>query len=68
VVVDDVVTTGGSTLQAIETCRSAGLEVVKVVVLVDRQEMGGREKILETTPAFDALLTLDEIMQVYLGR
>lgn len=68
VVVDDVVTTGGSTLQAIETCRSAGLEVVKVVVLVDRQEMGGREKILETTPAFDALFTLDEIMQVYLGR
>jgi len=44
VVLEDVVTTGGSTLRAIESLRTAGLEVVGVVALVDRLE-GGREAI-----------------------
>jgi orotate phosphoribosyltransferase len=65
VVVDDVVTTGGSTLQAIAACRQAGLEVVKVVVLVDRQEMNGRENILKEVPDFEALITVDEVMKLY---
>jgi orotate phosphoribosyltransferase len=41
VVVEDVVTTGGSTLKAIERCRAEGLEPLGVVALVDREE-GGR--------------------------
>ncbi len=45
VVVDDVVTTGGSTIDAISRCREEGLQVVAVVVLVDRQEEGGLEAI-----------------------
>jgi orotate phosphoribosyltransferase len=65
VVVDDVITTGGSTLQAIAACRQAGLEVVKVVVLVDRQEMHGRESILKEVPDVEALITVDEVMQLY---
>ena len=44
VVVDDVITTGGSTLKAIEAIRSAGGEVVFCLVLVDREE-GGRPAI-----------------------
>lgn len=40
VVIDDVVTTGGSTLQAIEAVRAAGGEVAFVLALVDRQEGG----------------------------
>lgn len=44
VVVDDVITTGGSTLQAIEAIEKAGGRVAFVIVLVDRQE-GGRENI-----------------------
>lgn len=40
-VVDDVVTTGGSTIDAIRRCRAEGLEVRAVVILVDRQEDGG---------------------------
>jgi orotate phosphoribosyltransferase len=40
VVLDDVVTTGGSTIDAINKCREAGLQVVGVVVLVDREEGG----------------------------
>lgn len=65
VVVDDVITTGGSTLQAIAACRENGLEVVKVVVLVDRQEMQGREHILREVPELQALLTRDEVMERY---
>ena len=65
VVVDDVITTGGSTLQAIAACRDAGMEVVKAVVLVDRQEMNGRENILKEVPEVEALVTRDEIMELY---
>lgn len=64
-VVDDVVTTGGSTLQAISACREAGLSVVKVIVLVDRQEMNGRGAILQEVPHLAALVTRDEIMEIY---
>jgi orotate phosphoribosyltransferase len=64
VVVDDVVTTGGSTLQAIDAAREAGLDVVKVMALVDRQE-GGRENIEKTGLPFEAILTREEVMQVY---
>jgi orotate phosphoribosyltransferase len=39
-VVDDVVTSGKSVIQAIGACREEGLEVVQVVVLVDREEGG----------------------------
>ncbi|MCK6556891.1 orotate phosphoribosyltransferase [Candidatus Binatia bacterium] len=39
-VVDDVVTTGGSTIDAVQRCREAGIRVAAVVVLVDRQEGG----------------------------
>jgi orotate phosphoribosyltransferase len=44
VIVDDTVTTGGSTLEAIEKVRAAGGVVAFVIVLVDRGE-GGREAI-----------------------
>jgi len=64
-VVDDVVTTGGSTLQAISACKNAGLEVAGVVTLVDRQEMNGRESIEREAHCFKALFTRDEVMQMY---
>lgn len=44
VVVEDVVTTGGSSLKAVERARMAGLKISGVVALVDRCE-GGREAI-----------------------
>ena len=44
-VLDDVVTTGGSTIDAIEKCRQEGLRIAAVVVLVDRQEEDGRGRI-----------------------
>ncbi len=47
VVVDDVCTTGGSTITAIEAVRSSGMHVAAVLCLVDRQQ-GGREVIQAT--------------------
>jgi orotate phosphoribosyltransferase len=44
VVIDDVVTTGGSTLQAIDAIEAEGGKVAFVLALVDRQE-GGRQNI-----------------------
>ena len=41
---EDVVTTGGSSLKAVESLKEAGAEVVGIVALVDRQE-GGAETI-----------------------
>ncbi|MSP62553.1 MAG: orotate phosphoribosyltransferase [Myxococcales bacterium] len=49
-VVEDVVTTGGSTLKAIERARLHGLEVRRVVALVDREEDGGREAVEREAP------------------
>jgi len=44
VVIEDVITTGGSALKAIEAVRNAGAMVIGVLSLVDREE-GGRERI-----------------------
>ena len=44
VIVDDVCTTGGSTITAIEAAREAGMHVAAVLCLVDR-EQGGRARI-----------------------
>ena len=44
VVIDDFITTGGSTITAIERIRESGLNVVLAAVLIDREE-GGRENI-----------------------
>jgi orotate phosphoribosyltransferase len=55
VIVDDVCTTGGSTITAIETTRDAGMNVIGVLCLVDR-EQGGRnhiEQALAEIPATD---------------
>jgi len=63
-VVDDVVTTGGSTIQAIERCRQEGLQVAAVVVLVDRQEEEGIARIREVAGAgvpVTAIFTIDDV-------
>jgi orotate phosphoribosyltransferase len=55
-VIEDVVTTGGSALKAIERCRAEKLEPVACVALVDRLE-GGREAIEAQGVPLDALFT-----------
>ncbi len=61
VIIDDVATTGGSTIKAIERAREEGLEVVRAVVLVDRQE-GGLENIRKIVSDVRALVTREELM------
>lgn len=61
IVIDDVATTGGSTIKAIERARENGLDVVRAVVLVDRQE-GGLENIRKHVPDTRALITRDELL------
>lgn len=65
-ILDDVITTGGSTITAIERAREAGLIVERAIALIDREE-GGRENILAHCPLVDAILTRSEIMAVYRG-
>jgi len=60
-VVEDTVTTGGSTAEAIERIVEQGLEVVGVVAVVDRLA-GGAERIEAAADApYRALITIDEI-------
>ena len=63
VIIDDVVTTGGSTIKAIERAQSEGMVVVQVVILVDRQE-GGLENIREHVSNISVIITRDELMKV----
>ncbi len=45
VIVDDVCTTGASTIAAIEAAREAGMTVAAVVCIVEREEAGGRANV-----------------------
>jgi orotate phosphoribosyltransferase len=60
VVLEDVVTTGGSALLAVEAAREFGLEVVQVIILVDREE-GGRQAVAGLVPQCDAIFTLSQL-------
>ncbi|MFA5699682.1 MAG: orotate phosphoribosyltransferase [Desulfuromonas sp.] len=60
VIVEDVVTTGGSSMQAIERAREEGLEVIGVVTLVDREE-GGRECFAAADIPFKAIFTKSQV-------
>jgi orotate phosphoribosyltransferase len=62
VIIDDVATTGGSTVKAIERARSEGLDVVKGVILVDRQE-GGLENIRSYVDDVTAVITREDLMK-----
>lgn len=57
VIVEDVVTTGGSSLKAIERVEAAGLIVDRVIAIVDRLE-GGRESFEQHGYRLDSLLTI----------
>jgi orotate phosphoribosyltransferase len=63
VIIDDVITTGGSTIIAIEHAREAGLIVDRVITLIDREE-GGKENILRHVKNIQSVFTRTEIMQL----
>ena len=67
-ILDDVITTGGSTITAIVRAREAGLVIDRVIALIDREEEGGRENIEAHVARVDAVLTRTEIMSRYRGK
>ena len=68
VIVDDVCTTGSSTVQAIEAAREFGFEVVGVICLVERQEANGRPNVEKAAaPAsFISIYTANDIREEHL--
>ena len=77
VIVDDVCTTGGSTITAIEATREAGMNVIGVLCLVDR-EQGGREQIERAlteiptsndapSPRFFSVFTASDVRKAHIG-
>jgi len=61
VIVEDVTTTGGSSMKAVERAREEGLEVVGIVTLVDREE-GAREAIEGAGQQLRAVFTRSEVV------
>ena len=67
VIVDDVCTTGASTVTAIEAAREAGMNVVAAICLVERQEANGRpavEAAAQGAP-FLSLFTANDVRAEY---
>jgi len=72
VVVEDVVTSGRSLIDAVAKCREEGLRVVHGLVLVDREEDGGSARVAaalgELGAGFDALFTRTELEETWQAR
>lgn len=62
VLVEDVLTTGGTLLEGVRRVREAGFSAVRLYVLLDRQE-GGRENIEAEGLALEALFTREELLR-----
>ena len=60
-IIEDVVTSGGSSLRAVEKAQAGGLKVEGIMTCVDREE-GGREKIEASGLRFMTILTKSDIL------
>ena len=58
--VEDIATSGGQAIEAVKTLTEAGVEVDRIVAVIDRLE-GARENIERAGIAFDSLLTTDDL-------
>jgi orotate phosphoribosyltransferase len=69
VIVDDVCTTGASTVQAIEAAREFGFNVAGVMCLVEREEAGGRASVEKAADgaAFVAVFSASEVREEHLA-
>ena len=63
-IVDDVLTTGGSIIKAAEAAREAGLRVDHALVIVDRNEQNGRASVEEKALTLMSLLTIKDLLAV----
>ncbi len=60
IIVEDVATTGGSLIAAVERAREFGLMVDRAIAIVDRNQ-GAAARLAEIGVAFDALVSLEEL-------
>ena len=60
-IVDDVLTSGGSLLKAVASAREAGLQVSHALVIMDRKEQEGRAKVEQAGVRVISLLTIDDL-------
>lgn len=60
-IVDDVLTSGGSLLKAVSAARNAGLLVQHALVIVDRKEQDGRARVEQEGVTVTSLLTIDDL-------
>lgn len=65
-VIDDLITTGGSLVETIELLTAAGLQVRDAVVLVDR-EQGGAERLKERGVRLHSILKLPIMLNLYMS-
>jgi len=70
IIVDDVCTTGGSTITAIEAAREAGMVIAAVVCIVERQEANGRPAVEAAAAGapFLALFTANDVRTEHLKQ
>jgi orotate phosphoribosyltransferase len=64
VIVDDVVTTGRSTTEAIDAALGVGCVIVGVIVLMDRLEENGAANIRSKVPNYHAIFTRDDFPEI----
>jgi len=64
-ILDDVITTGKSTIIAIEKAREAGLIIDRVIALIDREEENGKENIEQQVKKVESIFTRTDIMYLY---
>lgn len=67
-IVDDVLTSGGSLLKAVAAARGAGLNVTHALVIVDRHEQDGLRKVEAEGLTVLSLLTIDDLMRHQAGK
>lgn len=67
-IVDDVLTSGGSLLKAVAAARGAGLAVTHALVIVDRKEQDGRRKVEAEGLVLVSLLTIDDLTRAQSTR
>lgn len=63
-IVDDVLTSGGSLLKAVGVARESGLRVEHALVIVDRQEQDGKARVEKEQIQLVSLLTIQDLMNV----
>jgi uridine monophosphate synthetase len=64
-IIEDVITTGGSIIETAEDLEAAGLKITDVVVLIDRQQ-GAKENLHKKNYKVHSVLTMKEILRTLL--